>query len=155
MEYRIKIEDSSLRLGTRIDIETTTFRSVDSQEKSHWELPAGVYRAKDIVREISALLEAVCLQLGDSAAAESLLRNLQSSLGVSGREAVLPLALIASGDETKRPFLDQAQQIGNTLSSWAREYYLEKSAWLMYGENPYSSLFIEASVTIIGGRQRW
>ncbi|MGO4373718.1 hypothetical protein AB4Z21_23730, partial [Paenibacillus sp. MCAF20] len=134
MEYRIKIEDYSLRLGSRIDIETTTFRSVDSQEKSQWELPVGVYRAKDIVRETSALLEAVCLQLGEYAAGESLLRNLQSSLGVSGREAVLPLALIASGAETKRPFLDQAQKIGNTLSIWAREYYLEKSAWLMYGE---------------------
>lgn len=134
MEYRIKIEGSSLRLGSRMDIETSTFRSVDSQEKPQWELPVGVYRAKDIVRETSALLEAVCLQLGDSAAADSLLRNLQSSLGVSGREAVLPLALIASGDETKRPFLDQAQQIGNTLSNWAREYYFEKSAWLMYGE---------------------
>ncbi|GIO90338.1 hypothetical protein [Paenibacillus lactis] len=134
MEYRIKIEDSSLRLGTRMDIETTTFRAVDSQKKQQWELPVGVYRAKDIVRETSALLEAVCSQLGDSAAAESLLRNLQSSLGVSGREAVLPLVLIASEDETKRPFLDQAQKIGNTLSIWAREYYLEKSAWLMYGE---------------------
>lgn len=110
MEYRIKIEDSSLRLGTRMDIETTTFRAVDSQKKQQWELPVGVYRAKDIVRETSALLEAVCSQLGDSAAAESLLRNLQSSLGVSGREAVLPLALIASEDETKRPFLDQAQK---------------------------------------------
>lgn len=134
MEYRIKIEGSSLRLGSRIDIETTTVRSVDTQEKPQWELPVGVYRAKDIVRETSVLLKAVCLQLGDSAAAESLLRNLQSSLGVSGREAVLPLALIASEDETKRPFLEQAQQIGNTLSSWAREYYYEKPAWQMYGE---------------------
>lgn len=134
MEYRIKLENSSLRLGSRMDIETTTFRSVDSQEIPQWELPVGVYRAQDIVRETSALLEAVCLQLGNSAAAESLLKNLQSCLGVSGREAVLPLALIASEDETKRPFLDQAQKIGNTLSIWAREYYLEKSAWLMYGE---------------------
>lgn len=63
MEYRIKIEESSLRLGSRMDIETTTFRSVDSQEQPQWELPVGVYRAKDIVRETSALLETVMILL--------------------------------------------------------------------------------------------
>ncbi|RAR40648.1 hypothetical protein [Paenibacillus sp. MDMC362] len=134
MEYRIVSGDSRLRLGTQIDIETLTFRGNNSQEIPQWIFPAGVYRAKDIVRETSTLLEAVCMQLGESAAAEPLLRNLQSNLAVSGRDAVLPLALIASEDETKSTFLDQAEKIGTKLSSWAREIYFENPARQKYGE---------------------
>ncbi|MBP2115825.1 hypothetical protein [Paenibacillus silagei] len=134
MDYLIRMEGGTLRFGTQVDLksEAVTGNSNTVRDLVKWDIPAGVYRAKDIVREAGILLEAVCARLGD-AAAGPLLRNLQASLAVSGREAVLPFAPLAAGEERKSLFLAQAEQIGTALSGWAREIYAEQPGRQRYG----------------------
>ncbi|AIQ20482.1 hypothetical protein H70357_30100 [Paenibacillus sp. FSL H7-0357] len=134
MDYWIRMEGGNLRLGTQMDpkSEAVTASSKTVRDLVKWDIPAGVYRAKDIVREVGILLEAVCARLG-GAAVEPLLGNLQACLAVSGREAVLPFASLATGEETKSRFLAQAEQIGTALSGWAREIYAEHPGRQRYG----------------------
>ncbi|MHA6534471.1 hypothetical protein [Paenibacillus sp. BAC0078] len=137
MDYRIQMGEGSLRLGTRLDpaYDTVAVSSSNIRDLVKWGIPEGVYRAKDIVSEAGILLEAVCARLGSAAAAEPLLRNLQASLAVSGREAVLPFASLAAGEETKNRFLVQAEQIGTAISGWAREVYAKQPGRQRYGYN--------------------
>lgn len=134
----------SLGLGSRIATEPWTGPSEAARSLPEWELPAGTYRAKDIVREAGTILEAVCVRLGDAAIAEPLLDNLQASLAISGREAVLPFASLALGDETKSEFVLQAQTIGASLARWAREFCAERTGWKRYGEKALGRLVLRS-----------
>ena len=134
MDYLIRMEGGTLRFGTQVGpkSEAVAGNSKPVRELVKWDIPAGVYRAKEIVREAGILLEAVCARLG-AAAAGPLLRNLQASLAVSGREAVLPFAPLAADEERKSLFLAQAEQIGTALTGWARESYAEQPGRQRYG----------------------
>ncbi len=134
MEYQITMGPCSLRLGERIDADPITGRHKAGRKlQQEWELEPGIYSAREIISEASTLLEAICIRLGNEAAAGTLLDNVRASLATSGREAALPLDVLAQGDRVKNELLEQAQTIGATLVNWAHEAFTAKSGEQRYG----------------------
>lgn len=133
MEYRITMGQFSLRLGERIDAKLINNREENSRMlQQGWELAPGIYSAKEIVNEISTLLEAICMRLESEVAAGAMLDNLRASLATSGREAALPLDVLAQDDRIKKELLEQAQTIGATLADWACEAFEVRSGQQRY-----------------------
>ncbi|WP_244504412.1 hypothetical protein [Salibacterium halotolerans] len=105
-----------------------------------WDLPAGVYRAKDIVREADALLEAILVQLGKAADAEALLYNLKVNLAISGKESDLPLGQLALKTKSGIELTRQAKRIGESISRWACEFNAKKWGSETYGSSTIDHL---------------
>ncbi|MEK4876969.1 MULTISPECIES: hypothetical protein [Paenibacillus] len=144
--YRLRIGNSSIVLGNELNVEAMTAQPPVSTIVQHdngavdWNLPVGVYRAKDIVRELDTLLEAVLVQLGRAADAEALLYNLQANLAIAGRESDLPLEQLALETKSGIELTRQAQRIGESISRWAREFNAEKWAFETYGSSTLDHL---------------
>ncbi|MEK8130907.1 hypothetical protein WMW72_23660 [Paenibacillus filicis] len=149
-EYRLKGEQGEIRWGELIEFETVEAelrkrRPLHAGENPsgvwEWTLEEGVYRAQDIVREVGTLLAAVIAQLGGAGdSAELLLDNVQASLALSGREAVLPLGTLAFGDAARLELSRQAQTIGEGVTRWAREFSSGRRALIRYGEEALQRL---------------
>ncbi|WP_308531264.1 hypothetical protein [uncultured Paenibacillus sp.] len=104
-------------------------------ENFDWNLPAGVYRAKEIVIELDKMLEAILVQLGELVNGDPtvLLDSLRANLAISGRLSSLPLGPLALEDKAGVELTAQAVRIGEQLVSWAREINAEKKALAKYG----------------------
>ncbi|KRE36536.1 hypothetical protein [Paenibacillus sp. Soil724D2] len=145
-EYRLTLENRSIVWGASIDIEPLigkfSIDSIKQQENKRvdWNLPSGVYRAKDIVIELDKLLEAIIVQLGEMADPETLLENLQANLAISGRESVLPLGPLSFEDKAGAELTLQAKRIGEGLTHWARELNSQKRSLKQYGESVLNDL---------------
>jgi len=134
LEYRIPIGQFDLRLGERIDVNSIVGRhKARGKLQQGWELPPGIYSAREIVNEVSTLLEAICIRIGSEEVAGALLDNVRASLATSGREATLPLDVLAQDDRVKNELLGQAQTIGAALVSWAHEALAARSGEQCYG----------------------
>ncbi|GIO14037.1 hypothetical protein J19TS2_35920 [Cohnella xylanilytica] len=129
-EYRFIARDGSIAWGTALEAGSRNaeppapaalHRSSDDGSWD-WELQDGIYLAKDIVRELGLLLEAIRVQLGEAANPEALHANIEASLAVSGRETTLPLGSLVLQDKARTELAEQARRIGAALSGWAREY---------------------------------
>ncbi|MNM18116.1 hypothetical protein D3C81_284060 [compost metagenome] len=156
--YRLTSGNWSIVWGTPLDLKALIGNpsSHPNNESLHpveelpdlweWDIPEGVYRAKDIVREAGIILAAIGVQLGDAANADVLLDNLQSSLSTAGREAVLPLEQLKAEheDDYRSELSDQAKRIGETIANWAREEERQASALKHYGEHILSRLIIRS-----------
>lgn len=108
------------KLGGEIDAAVTP--SADNNGFWAWDLPNGVYTAKEIVRELGVLLEAIVVQLGEAAEREALLANIEKTLATAGRETALPLSVLSLHDHGRLELSGQASRIGEALSLWAREF---------------------------------
>ncbi|QJD83859.1 hypothetical protein [Cohnella herbarum] len=154
-EFRLNVGKRSIVWGTRIDVDIDVNgvadgvvggEAINSISRSHgsegwdWDLPDGVYRAKGIVRELGTLLEAILIQLGDSADSEALLLNIEASLAISGREAVLPLRSLELGDKAGSELSGQAERVGASLAGWAREFLAQEHALKQYGKSTLGEL---------------
>lgn len=91
-----------------------------------WDITAGAYRPKDIVAEVSLLLDAVCVQLDGAGEISStrklLIDGLARCLAISGRESTLPLASLNFADAGRREIASQARTIGEGLVKLVREH---------------------------------
>ncbi|NGM83845.1 hypothetical protein G5B47_15605 [Paenibacillus sp. 7124] len=146
--YRLTSGNWSIAWGTPLDLKASISNPLShrNNESLHaveelpdlweWDLPEGVYRAKDIVRGAGIILAAIGIQLGDAANSKALLDNLQSSLATAGREAVLPLEQLKAEhkDDSRSELSDQAKRIGDTIANWAREEEEQATALKRYGE---------------------
>ncbi|MGG3574094.1 hypothetical protein ABES80_16685 [Bacillus gobiensis] len=141
--YRLALGKREIVWGTQLDIRTTAGQTVVTKqpnERYDWNLPSGVYRAQDIVRELDALLEAVLVQLGGAADAEALLANLEANLAITGRESDLPLGEMAQHNRAGEELSRQAQLIGEGLVRWARVFNSQKRAAEAFGNSTLRSL---------------
>lgn len=129
-EYRFIARDGSIAWGTALEAGSRNaeppapaalHRSSDDGSWD-WELQDGIYRAKDIVRELGLLLEAIHVQLGEAANPEALHANIEASLATAGRETTLPLGSLVLPDKARTEIAGQAGRIGAALSGWAREF---------------------------------
>lgn len=142
-DYRLVIGKKEIVLGKHLDVVPTGGQSVVTKQHNgryDWNLPSGIYRAQDIVRELDVLLEAVLAQLGEAADAEALLDNLENNLEISGREADLPLGEMALDNRSGRELSLQAQRIGRGLTHLAREFNAQKWASKTYKSSTLCSL---------------
>lgn len=131
--YTLTADNKKITWGTSVEIAPLlrakpSILTVQEDGSVDWRLAEGVYVAKDIVRELDILLEAVLLRLGEAADHRLLLDNLQANLAIEGREADLPLGQLELTGKAGVEVTRQARQIGEKLSLWAREYNVEKSA---------------------------
>ncbi|WP_020617837.1 hypothetical protein [Paenibacillus daejeonensis] len=123
MDYKLNIGGRHLVLGTTIDTDSTLAVSGKqgvALQDGEWDLMPGLYSARNLAEHIGTLLDAVCIQLGNPAAAGVLLDNLEASLSTTAREAVLPASSL-DADNTWRAWAERAERIGAKLTQWARE----------------------------------
>lgn len=145
--YRLKAGDRrSIALGEAIELEDRSRQAVTGavsqaeEDRWDWHLPEGVYRAEDIVRELGALLESIRINLGGDGVGEALLRNVEASLALSGRESIVPLGALALEDSSRSEIAAQAARIGGALAGWARAYDADRHARKKYGERVLGGL---------------
>ncbi|MBW0933604.1 MULTISPECIES: hypothetical protein [Priestia] len=146
-KYQLTLANRSIEWGTQFDINPLVGQFAEKSIKSHeengsfdWDLPSGVYRAKDIVRELNILLEAIMVQLGEAADSKAMLDNLEANLAISGRESVLPLGQLSLNDTSGIELTKQAKSIGETLTRWASEFNSQQLALKEYGEAVLNNL---------------
>ncbi|MDR9853900.1 hypothetical protein RJP21_09830 [Paenibacillus sp. VCA1] len=140
-EYQLTLKDKRIVWGKAINIEPLIGKYPGDSirqgvnETLDWNLPAGVYRAKEIVMELDKMLEAMLVQLGEPVNGDPtvLLDSLQANLAISGRVSSLPLGPLALEDKAGVELTAQAVRIGEQLVSWAREYNAEKKTLAKYG----------------------
>ncbi|MFM9277851.1 hypothetical protein ACI1P2_07445 [Paenibacillus sp. p-8] len=140
-EYQIALKDKRIVWGTAVDIEPLIGKYPGDSIRQgantalDWNLPAGVYRAKEVVVELDKLLEAMLVQLGEPVNSDPtvLLDSLQANLAISGRVSALPLGPLALEDKAGAELTAQAVRIGEQLVSWAREINSQKRALAQYG----------------------
>ncbi|WP_098749484.1 hypothetical protein [Paenibacillus sp. EZ-K15] len=140
-EYQLTLNDKSIAWGETLDIEPLIGSYTNDTIRKgtgaalDWNLPSGIYRAKDVVNELDKLLEAMLVQLGEPVNSDPsvLLDSLQANLAISGRESSLPLGPLAFEDRAGVELTDQAVRIGEQLVSWAREINSQKRALSQYG----------------------
>nr|WP_255807408.1 hypothetical protein [Cohnella mopanensis] len=128
-------------IGNQVKDSVTRSQSIEGWD---WDLPDGVYRAKEIVRELGTLLAAVKVQLGESTDMEALLANIQATLAISGRETSLPIGSLIVEDKARAELARQAHNIGVTLTTWAREFDSEELALKRYGKEILGSLLFRS-----------
>ncbi|WP_371368143.1 hypothetical protein SRRS_18210 [Sporomusa rhizae] len=145
-EYQLDLDNQYIIWGTRIDIDSLAVKSSMDSITQHsngyadWNLPSGVYHAKDIIRELDTLLEAILIQLGTAADADALLNSIRSSMSLSGRESVLPLESLSLEHAAGAEITKQAKLIGETLSQWAREFNSQRWAFKKCGQEKLARL---------------
>jgi len=147
-EYQLTLKDSRIVWGKAIDIESLIEKYPSESirqgmnETLDWNLPAGVYRAKEIVMELDNMLEAMLVQLGEPVNGDPtvLLDSLQANLAISGRVSSLPLGPLTLEDKAGVELTAQAVRIGEQLVSWAREYNAEKKTLAKYGPETLGKL---------------
>ncbi|WNC16849.1 hypothetical protein [Brevibacillus brevis] len=147
-EYQLALKDKRIAWGMAIAIEPLIGKySGDSIRPGEnaaldWNLPAGVYRAKEVVMELDKLLEAMLVQLGEPVNGDPavLLDSLQANLAISGQHASLPLGPLALKDKAGAELTSQAVRIGEQLVIWAREINAEKRALTTYGAETLGAL---------------
>ncbi|MDP4097794.1 hypothetical protein OIN60_13540 [Paenibacillus sp. P96] len=140
-KYQLTLKDKQIVWGTAVDIESLIGKySGDSIRQGvntalDWNLPAGIYRAKEVVVELDKLLEAMLVQLGEPVKGDPtvLLDSLQANLAISGRVSALPLGPLALEDKAGAELTAQAVRIGEQLVSWAREINAQKRVLAQYG----------------------
>ncbi|MNH98455.1 hypothetical protein D3C73_511770 [compost metagenome] len=134
--FLLNVDNRSIVGGTALELDSVfdkppiaAFIKREDEHTFAWELPNGVYQAKDMVIALDLLLQAVVVRLGGKAAdAETLLDALQASLAISGRESTLPLESLQFGVKAGIELTRQAERIGETLVRWAREFNLQGGA---------------------------
>jgi len=147
-EYQLILKDKRIVWGKAIDIEPLVGKYTgDSLREGantalDWNLPAGVYRAKEVVTELDKMLEAMLIQLGEPVNGDPtvLLDSLQANLAISGRLSSLPLGPLALEDKAGAEITAQAVRIGEQLVSWAREINSKKNAFAKYGPETLGKL---------------
>ncbi|MEI0738589.1 hypothetical protein VQ056_21315 [Paenibacillus sp. JTLBN-2024] len=147
-EYQLTLKDKRIVWGKAIDLEPLIGKYPGDSirqgmnEALDWNLPAGIYRAKEIVMELDKMLEAMLVQLGEPVNGDPmvLLDSLQANLQISGRVSSLPLGPLALEDRAGAEITSQAARIGEQLVSWAREYNPEKKTLAKYGPEKLGKL---------------
>lgn len=147
-EYQLTLKDKRIVWGKAIDIEPLIGKypndsiRLGANEALDWNLPAGIYRAKEIVMELDKMLEAMLVQLGEPVNGDPqvLLDSLQANLAISGRLSSLPLGPLALEDKAGAEITAQAVRIGEQLISWAREINSEKKVLAEYGTETLGKL---------------
>ncbi|MFF2154841.1 hypothetical protein ACFVVQ_05965 [Paenibacillus chitinolyticus] len=147
-EYQLTLKDKRIVWGKAIDIESLIGKYPSDSirrgvnEVLDWNLPAGVYRAKEVVNELDKMLEAILVQLGEPVNGDPtvLLDSLQANLAISGRLSSLPLGPLALEDKAGAEITAQAQRIGEQLVSWAREMNSKKKGLDKYGTETLGKL---------------
>jgi hypothetical protein len=147
-EYQLTLKDKQIVWGTAVDIEPLIGKyHGDSIRQGvntalDWNLPAGIYRAKEVVMELDKLLESMLVQLGEPVKGDPtvLLDSLQANLAISGRVSALPLGPLALEDKAGAELTAQAVRIGEQLVSWAREINAQKRALAQYGPGTLGEL---------------
>lgn len=147
-EYQLDLKDKQIVWGEAIDIEPLIGKypndsiRLGTNEALDWNLPAGIYRAKDIVMELDKMLEAMLVQLGEPVNGDPtvLLNSLQANLAISGRVSALPLGPLALEDKAGLELTAQAVRIGEQLVCWARDINSEKRALAQYGSEALGKL---------------
>ncbi|MFC3802592.1 hypothetical protein [Cohnella sp. GCM10012308] len=128
--YRLDVGEQRIVWGTRLEAAAgqnagpggETVKPSADNGLWEWDIPNGVYTAREIVKALSVLLEAIAVQLGESANREALLANIENTLAIAGRETALPLAALELSDYGRLELSEQASRIGMTLSQWARAF---------------------------------
>jgi len=147
-EYQVTLKDKRIVWGKAIDMGSLIGKYPGDSirqgvnEALDWNLPAGVYRAKEVVMELDKMLEAILIQLGEPMNGDPtvLLDSLQANLAISGRLSSLPLGPLALEDKAGAEITAQAVRIGEQLVSWAREINSEKNALAKYGPETLGKL---------------
>ncbi|OXM88350.1 hypothetical protein [Paenibacillus rigui] len=147
-EYQLTWKDKRIIWGTAIDIEPLVGKYPNDSIRQgvntalDWNLPGGIYRAKEVVLELDKLLEAMLVQLGEPANGDPkvLLDSLQANLAISGRTSSLPLGPLALEDKAGVELTAQAVRISEQLVSWAREINSQKRALAQYGPETLGEL---------------
>ncbi|GGG68348.1 hypothetical protein [Paenibacillus radicis (ex Gao et al. 2016)] len=149
-EYQLTLNDKRIAWGALLDVEPLIGSFNDDEDAIRkgtstvldWNLPSGIYRAKDAVIGLDKLLEAMLVQLGEPINSDPtvLLDSLQANLAVSGRESSLPLGPLAFEDWPGKELTGQAKRIGEQLVNWAREINSQKRALSQYGEETLEEL---------------
>ncbi|WP_010500356.1 hypothetical protein [Paenibacillus elgii] len=147
-EYQLTLKDKRIVWGKAIDIESLIGKYPSDSIRQgvnaalDWNLPAGVYRAKEVVMELDKMLEAILVQLGEPVNGDPtvLLDSLQANLAISGRLSSLPLGPLALEDKAGAEITAQAVRIGEQLVSWAREINSEKKVLAKYGPETLGKL---------------
>ncbi|MFD2329449.1 hypothetical protein ACFSR7_09370 [Cohnella sp. GCM10020058] len=128
--YRLDVGEQRIVWGTRLEAAAgqnagpggETVKPSADNGLWEWDIPNGVYTAREIVKALSVLLEAIAVQLGEAADREALLANIEKTLAIAGRETALPLAALELSDYGRLELSEQASRIGETLSQWARAF---------------------------------
>ncbi|MEC0239073.1 hypothetical protein P4H66_04205 [Paenibacillus dokdonensis] len=147
-EYQLTLKDKRIVWGKAINIEPLIGKypndsiRLGTNGALDWNLPAGVYRAKEVVMELDKLLEAILVKLGEPVNGDPtvLLDSLQANLAISGHQSSLPLGPLALEDKAGAELTAQAVRIGEQLVSWAREINSEKRAFAQYGSEALGKL---------------
>lgn len=147
-EYQLTLKDKRIVWGKAIDIEPLIGKYPSDSIRQgvnaalDWNLPAGVYRAQEVVIELDKMLEAMLVQLGEPVNSDPvvLLDSLQANLAISGRVSSLPLGSLALEDQAGAEITAQAVRIGEQLVSWAREINVEKKTLAKYGPETLGKL---------------
>ncbi|MCM3697823.1 hypothetical protein [Paenibacillus macerans] len=147
-EYQLTLKDKRIVWRKAIDIEPLIGKYPSDSIRQgvnaalDWNLPAGVYRAKEVVMELDKMLEAMLVQLGEPVNSDPavLLDSLQANLAISGRVSSLPLGPLALEDQAGAEITAQAVRIGEQLVSWAREINAEKKTLAKYGPETLGKL---------------
>lgn len=147
-EYQLTLNDKRIVWGKAIDIEPLIGKYPGDSIRQgvnaalDWNLPAGIYRAKEIVMELDKMLEAMLVQLGEPVNSDPavLLDSLQANLAISGRVSSLPLGPLALEDKAGAEITAQAVRIGEQLVSWAREINAGKKTLAKYGPETLGKL---------------
>jgi len=152
-QYRVDVGTRRIVWGVRLepgevkqDDRNTAAAVKPSAENGLWEwdIPEGVYTARELVRELGVLLEAIHIQLGEAADREALLENIEKSLAISGRETTLPLGALPLHDYARSELSVQATRIGEALSQWAREFDGESRGLQELGEEVLGRLIFRS-----------
>lgn len=147
-DYQLNLNDNRIVWGKEINVEPRIGKSPNDSIRQgagsalDWNLPAGIYRAKEVVRALDPLLEAMLVQLGEPVNGDPavLLDSLQANLAISGRVSSLPLGPLALEDKAGVELTAQAVRIGEQLVSWAREMNAEKRTLASYGPETLGQL---------------
>lgn len=123
-EYRVEVGKQGICLGHTIEIATDggavlTSALTQSMDGSYdWDLPSGVYTAREIVHGLNILLKAVLAQLGPATDPQTFIAGIGATLSLSAQESALPLDALSVEHTSSIVFRDQAKRISDRLCLW-------------------------------------
>ncbi|SFB59835.1 hypothetical protein SAMN05216312_11623 [Cohnella sp. OV330] len=117
--WGVRLEPGEFKTNSKSEAEV---KPSAEQGLWEWDIPDGVYTAREVVKALGVLLEAIHVQLAEAANREALLTNIENSLAIAGRETTLPLGVLPLHDPARSELSAQAGRIGEALSKWAREF---------------------------------